>query len=587
MSQSGEGDGQDGAGGKEKLVITPGGPRRSDLVHEVKPGQTVYLDQAEGYIVADQLVLTPGGFRSKSLVHHIDPGHGLRLDHGELKKVELATRKLTSFPPPFAGAIAPPGPPQRRVHGATAPGSAAAPGVLPALGSGWITYAWWDSGATPITSFSTTWVVPQAPSTYAGQTIFLFNGIQNTGANFGILQPVLQYGPSAAGGGNYWSIASWYVTSTGQAFHTTLIPVSVGQSLVGVMNQTGHTGDQYSYNSLFQGIANTTLPVENIAPLHWANETLEAYSINQCSDYPAASSTAFTGINIAIGATHPTLHWRAVNAVTDCGQHAVVVNNANPGGEVDLFYTNATPLVAVPGWFGSEDQGADIALADINGNGVVDLVVLHIDNPGGENHGYYRIGWNLGASGAPAGGWSNIKPIPGWFGAEDQGAGLAIADINGNGRPDLVVFHIDNPGGENHGYYRIGWNLDTAGNVTGGWSPVIAIPGWFGAEDQGGGIAVADLDGDGRPELVVFHLDNPGGENHGYYRVGRRLDTSGNVTGGWGPVTAVPGWFGSADQGAGIAIGKLGANTFFSLVVFHVDNPGGENHGYYRTLTIS
>jgi hypothetical protein len=27
---------------------------------------------------------------------------------------------------------------------------------------------------------------------------------------------------------------------------------------------------------------------------------------------------------------------------------------------------------------------------------------------------------------------------------------IAIADIDGNGQPDSIVFHIDNPGGENH-----------------------------------------------------------------------------------------------------------------------------------------
>jgi hypothetical protein len=37
-----------------------------------------------------------------------------------------------------------------------------------------------------------------------------------------------------------------------------------------------------------------------------------------------------------------------------------------------------------------------------------------------------------------------------------------VADLNGNGHPDLVVFHIDNPAGPNHGYYRVGMTLVAA-----------------------------------------------------------------------------------------------------------------------------
>jgi hypothetical protein len=50
---------------------------------------------------------------------------------------------------------------------------------------------------------------------------------------------------------------------------------------------------------------------------------------------------------------------------------------------------------------------------------------------------------------------SNLRAVPGWFGNEDQGAGIALADVNGNGRQELLVFHVDNPGGENHGWYRV------------------------------------------------------------------------------------------------------------------------------------
>jgi Matrixin len=34
---------------------------------------------------------------------------------------------------------------------------------------------------------------------------------------------------------------------------------------------------------------------------------------------------------------------------------------------------------------------------------------------------------------------SNLRVVPGWFGNEDQGAGIAVADVNGNGRQELLV----------------------------------------------------------------------------------------------------------------------------------------------------
>jgi Common central domain of tyrosinase len=239
-------------------------------------------------------------------------------------------------------------------------------------------------------------------------------------------------------------------------------------------------------------------------------------------------------------------------------------------------------IKAVPGWFGWENQGADIGLSDISGGGLLDLVVFHVDNPGGENHGYYRVGWNLDGAGNVTGGWSDIKAVPGWFGAENQGAGITLADINNSGRPDLFIFHFDHPGSEKHGYYRVGWNLDGAGNVTGGWSDIKAVPGWFGWENQGAAIALADISGNGRPDLIVFHGDNPQGENHGYYRIGWNLDDAGNVTGGWSDIKAVPDWFGAENQGAGIAVANLHGHGQRDLLIFHVDNPGGDNHGYYR-----
>jgi hypothetical protein len=96
---------------------------------------------------------------------------------------------------------------------------------------------------------------------------------------------------------------------------------------------------------------------------------------------------------------------------------------------------------------------------------------------------------------------------------------VAVADFSGTGRPDLAILHIDAPEGGNHGAYRIGWELDATGHVGGGWTEPLGVPGWFGQDTQGAGIAVADLGASGRPGLVVFHIDAPDGGNGGYYRV--------------------------------------------------------------------
>jgi hypothetical protein len=87
----------------------------------------------------------------------------------------------------------------------------------------------------------------------------------------------------------------------------------------------------------------------------------------------------------------------------------------------------------------------------------------------------------------------------------------------------------------------------------------VTIPDWFSFENQGANVAVADVDGDGHPDVVVLMVDHPiPGPNRGFYRVGRKLDTTGDVIGGWGPWMTVPDWFSFENQGAGVAVADLG-----------------------------
>jgi hypothetical protein len=241
-----------------------------------------------------------------------------------------------------------------------------------------------------------------------------------------------------------------------------------------------------------------------------------------------------------------------------------------------------TDYITIPDWFSAENQGGGVAVSDLAGNGQHDLVVLMIDSPLGKNRGLFRVGRNVDGVGNVTGGFTPWIDVPDWFSFENQGAGITIADIDGDGKQDLIVFMIDNPPGQNGGFYRVGKALDVNGNVTGGWEPWIAIPDWFSFENQHGGIAVADLDGDGRPELLLIMVDNPPGQNRGIYRIGLKLDGQGNVTGGWTPWIDVPDWFSWENQGASIAVADLDGTGKHDLIVFQIDNAVDQNQAFYK-----
>jgi hypothetical protein len=82
-----------------------------------------------------------------------------------------------------------------------------------------------------------------------------------------------------------------------------------------------------------------------------------------------------------------------------------------------------------------------------------------------------------------------------------EGAGVALGDIDGNGRPELVLMAYDSPEGLNSFRYRIGWNINP-GAVTDNWTGEI-VPG-VSEVAEGAGIDVVDLDGDGVPEIVLM-----------------------------------------------------------------------------------
>ena len=286
--------------------------------------------------MAAELVVTPGGYRPSDMVHKIGADLRLRILTGRLQGVDASDEPVADY-----GSV-----PRDGANPAMTPGYALPPGAdtpegsepVTPLGRGWIAFAHWTNEDNEhVSSFRSTWTVPPEPATRSGQTIFLFLAMQDTIPM--TLLPALQWGPSAAGGGEYWSVASWYVGgTTGAVFHGELVPVNVGDELTGVISLVGRQRAHCDYQCGFEGLANADLPVFKVRDLSRCGEVLAAYGIKQCTDYPDASAMGFRNIELMTGFRRPALAWQPVNTVTECGQHIVILSDANPGGEVDVHF---------------------------------------------------------------------------------------------------------------------------------------------------------------------------------------------------------------------------------------------------------
>src|SRR5882672_8709297 len=102
---------------------------------------------------------------------------------------------------------------------------------------------------------------------------------------------------------------------------------------------------------------------------------------------------------------------------------------------------------------------------------------------------------------------TSFNQVPNWTSWENQGAGVAVADLDQDGAPELLVLRIDHPvPGPNRGFYRVGHNLDAHGGIA-QWRPWVEVPNWGSDQNQGGGIAVANFGADGLG-LVVFQVQH-------------------------------------------------------------------------------
>jgi hypothetical protein len=256
---------------------------------QLKPNQAGALDRDT--TGQNDLVATPFGLLSKSHVHRIENGTHIKFQNGHVLKVDSKGKMIEDYglrTKPISG--------NNRIT--TQSESKSLPAQSPGTALGWITWAQWiNTSSYPIKGLSATWAVPDAPETNDGQLIYIFDGLE-TASGSDIIQPVLQWGVSPAGGTSDWEIANWYVWGGTDAAYTDLISVSSGTSLTGGIQNYSESplNGSYTYVSSFDGYPNSLLleegqtyngdpipavPIQSIAVI-----TLETYGVVNRTDYP-------------------------------------------------------------------------------------------------------------------------------------------------------------------------------------------------------------------------------------------------------------------------------------------------------------
>lgn len=253
---------------------------------------------------------TPAGLAHKSCVHQVPNGSNVSEDG----TVSLNGVVVDKIPPcPYTGMVAVP---KAASTDQSAPSSAAAPPVP--LANGWWLDSWWTS-PSQVVSHTAKWTVPANP-TSNGAVVFLFPSIEPSNTGSAIVQPVLQWGVSAAGGGNYWRMANWFVPSSGSAVHSPLYATAAGRAITGTMTRSSGTDARwrigYTQSSGLSGSLSVATGITSWKAVQGG--VLEVYNASACNKLPNTTSVKFSSIAIKSPSGSITPSWTNHRRVTSC-----------------------------------------------------------------------------------------------------------------------------------------------------------------------------------------------------------------------------------------------------------------------------